>query len=82
MPGGNRDPIIHFLAQRADLFRFTRHAFLPRPGRERVFSGLMGLLDPSQKSDLSDGLDFAPRLGEASRIARKFTRKLGTRREG
>src|SRR6185503_10926163 len=56
----------------------TRHPFLPRPGRQRGLSGLVGLLDPAQKSDLSDGVDFAPRLGEVGRIARKFTRKLGS----
>lgn len=53
----------------------SRHPFLPRPGRERALAGLLGLLDPSQKSDLS-GADYAPRLAEAGRIARKVAGML------
>jgi predicted ATP-grasp superfamily ATP-dependent carboligase len=48
---------------------------LTRPGRARALRGLLGLLDPAQKSDLS-GRDRAPRLGEAERILRKLLRKL------
>ena len=58
----------------------TRHDYLPRPGRGRGLSGILGLLDPSQKSDLS-GAGAAPRLAEASRIARKFARKLAGARK-
>lgn len=54
----------------------TRHPYLPRPGRERAVAGILGLLDPSQKSDLSGGRDLAPRLAEARRIVRKFAGKL------
>jgi len=54
----------------------SRHEYLPSPSRGRGFSGILGLLDPTQKSDLS-GAGAAPRLAEASRIARKFARKLG-----
>jgi hypothetical protein len=50
---------------------------LPYPPRTRALAGLAGLLDPAQKSDLSCAGDFAPRLGEAGRIARKLRRKLG-----
>jgi hypothetical protein len=53
----------------------SRHPFLPRPGRERALAGLVGLLDPSQKSDLA-GPDFAPRLAEARRIARRIARRF------
>ncbi len=54
----------------------TRHPYLPHPGRERALAGLLGLLDPSQKSDLAGGGDFAPRLAEARHIALKFAGKL------
>jgi len=54
----------------------TRHSYLPLPGRERALAGLLGLLDPTQKSDLSGGADFAPRLAEAGRISRKLARKF------
>lgn len=54
----------------------ARHPYLPHPGRERALAGLLGLLDPAQKSDLAGGADFAPRLAEARRIARKFAGKL------
>lgn len=58
------------------LFGRTRHPYLPHPGRERALAGLLGLLDPSQKSDLACGGDFAPRLAEVRHIARKFAGKL------
>jgi predicted ATP-grasp superfamily ATP-dependent carboligase len=54
----------------------ARHPYLPRPPRERALAGLWSLLDPAQKSDLSGSSDFAPRLGEAGRIARKLAAKL------
>jgi predicted ATP-grasp superfamily ATP-dependent carboligase len=54
-----------------------RHPYLPHPGRRRALAAVFGLLDPAQKSDLSGGGDFAPRLAEAGRIARKFAGKLG-----
>jgi hypothetical protein len=58
----------------------ARHPYLPVPGRRQALAGLVGLLDPAQKSDLSGDRDFAPRLLEARRIARKFARKLASRR--
>jgi len=54
----------------------ARHPYLPLPGRGRALAGLLGLLDPAQKSDLSGGRDFAPRLAEAGRISRKFASKF------
>ena len=57
----------------------ARHPYLPLPGRERALAGLLGLLDPAQKSDLSGGADFAPRLAEAGRISRKLASKLAHR---
>lgn len=60
----------------------ARHDFLPRPGRARALAGVAGLLDPTQHSDLAGGRDFAPRLAEASRIVRKFSRKLAAAKEG
>jgi predicted ATP-grasp superfamily ATP-dependent carboligase len=60
----------------------ARHPYLPLPGRARALAGLVGLLDPAQKSDLSDGRDFAPRLAEAGRISRKFASKFTRRMSG
>jgi hypothetical protein len=53
-----------------------RHPALPYPRRRAALAGLAGLLDPSQRSDLTWRKDPGPRLAEASRIARKFARKL------
>jgi hypothetical protein len=60
----------------------ARHPYLPLPGRARALAGLVGLLDPAQKSDLSGGADFAPRLAEAGRISRKLASKFTHRLDG
>lgn len=59
------------------LLGHRRHPYLPHPGRQRALAGVLGLLDPAQKSDLAGAGDFAPRLAEAGRIARHFAGKLG-----
>lgn len=57
------------------LLGHTHHPYLPHPGRQRALVGLMGLLDPAQKSDLGGG-DLSLRFAEARHIARKFAHKL------
>ena len=64
------------------LLGHARHPYLPLPGRARALAGLVGLLDPAQKSDLSGARDFAPRLAEAGRISRKFASKFTQRLAG
>jgi predicted ATP-grasp superfamily ATP-dependent carboligase len=54
----------------------ARDSGLPHPRRRRAFAGLAGLLDPTQKSDLSGDGDFAPRLAEADRIGRRLAKLL------
>ena len=58
------------------LIGHTRHPYLPHPGRQRALAGLVGLLDPAQKSDLGGEVDLSLRFAEARRIARKFAGKL------
>jgi predicted ATP-grasp superfamily ATP-dependent carboligase len=53
----------------------ARHPYLPHPGRARALAGLLGLLDPTQKSDLAGARDFLPRLAEAQRILRRLAGK-------
>jgi predicted ATP-grasp superfamily ATP-dependent carboligase len=74
----NFELMVYWIAQ--VLFGRARQPYLPHPRRQRALAGLWSLLDPSQKSDLADGADFAPRLGEAGRIARKLASKLSAAR--
>ncbi|NOT29269.1 MAG: hypothetical protein HOP15_02340 [Planctomycetes bacterium] len=71
----NFELMLYWIAQ--VLLGRARHPYLPYPRRQRALAGLWSLLDPTQKSDLAGGIDFAPRLGEAGRIVRKLAAKLG-----
>ncbi len=73
----NLELLLYWIAQ--VLLGPRRHAYLPHPARSRALAGLLGLVDPAQKSDLSCSGDPSPRVAEALRIARKLGRKLTER---
>ncbi len=76
----NLELMISWVAQ--VLLGRRRHPYLPHPARSRAVAGLLSLLDPAQKSDLSGGSDPGPRVAEALRIARRLGGKLtGARKE-
>lgn len=70
----NLEMMLSWIAQ--ILLGHSQHPYLPRPGRRRALAGMIGLLDPSQKSDLAGGAGLALRVAEARHITRKFASKV------